>query len=70
LAATVATVAAGGRGGAKAVPQPNAEIKTEIQTEIQAKAIAVGLYAANMPEELGGGGLDDSGLGGGIGRHS
>jgi len=39
LAATVATVAAGGRGGAKAVPQPNAEIKAEIKAEIQAEAI-------------------------------
>ena len=34
-------------------------IPTELQRQIQAKAIAVGLYAANMPEALGGGGLDN-----------
>ena len=30
----------------------------ELIREIQAKAIAAGLYAANMPVELGGAGLD------------
>jgi len=38
------------------------EIPPELAAEIQAKAIAVGLYAANMPEELGGGGLDNFGV--------
>jgi acyl-CoA dehydrogenase len=33
-----------------------------LQREIRAKAIALGLYAANMPEELGGGGLDNVSL--------
>ena len=37
-------------------------IPPELAAEIQAKAIAVGLYAANMPEELGGGGLDNFGV--------
>ena len=37
-------------------------VPPELQREIQAKAIAVGLYAANMPEELGGGGLDNLGI--------
>jgi alkylation response protein AidB-like acyl-CoA dehydrogenase len=37
-------------------------IPPELAAEIQAKAIAVGLYAANMPEELGGGGLDNLGV--------
>ena len=32
-------------------------IRPELAQEIQAKAIALGLYAANMPEALGGGGL-------------
>jgi hypothetical protein len=58
LAATVATVAAaGGRGGAKAVPQPNAKIKAEIkaeiqsevQTEIQAEIQAEAIKAAPQP---------------------
>ena len=57
LAATVATVAAGGRGGAKAVPQPNAKIKTEIkseiksevQTEIQAEIKAEAIKAVPQP---------------------
>jgi acyl-CoA dehydrogenase len=34
-------------------------IPPELAREIQAKAIEVGLYAANMPEALGGGGLDN-----------
>ena len=33
-----------------------------LAADIQAKAIAVGLYAANMPEALGGGGLDNLGV--------
>jgi alkylation response protein AidB-like acyl-CoA dehydrogenase len=37
-------------------------IPPELAAEIQAKAIAVGLYAANMPEALGGGGLDNLGV--------
>ena len=37
-------------------------IPPELAAEIQAKAIAIGLYAANMPEELGGGGLDNLGI--------
>jgi hypothetical protein len=50
LAATVATVAAaGGRGGAKAVPQPNAKIKTEIKSEIQAEIKAEAIKAAPQP---------------------
>ena len=38
------------------------EIAPELAAHIQAKAIEVGLYAANMPEELGGGGLDNFGV--------
>ena len=38
-----------------AVPQ-------ELQREIRAKAMELGIYAANMPEELGGGGLDNVSL--------
>ncbi|MEB8336881.1 acyl-CoA dehydrogenase family protein [Streptomyces endophyticus] len=34
------------------------DIPAEIADRIRQKAIAAGLYAANMPEELGGGGLD------------
>lgn len=33
-------------------------LRTELRKEIAAKAIAAGLYAANMPEEVGGAGLD------------
>jgi acyl-CoA dehydrogenase len=33
-------------------------LRMDLVRELQAKAIAVGLYAANMPEEVGGGGLD------------
>lgn len=34
------------------------EVPAELATHIQRKAIEAGLYAANMPAELGGGGLD------------
>ncbi|MEO7939081.1 MAG: acyl-CoA dehydrogenase family protein, partial [Burkholderiaceae bacterium] len=37
-------------------------VPPELQRAIQAKAIDVGLYAANMPEEFGGGGLDNLGV--------
>ncbi len=37
-------------------------ISPELAKSIQAKAIDVGLYAANMPEALGGGGLDNFSL--------
>jgi acyl-CoA dehydrogenase len=37
-------------------------IPPELAADIQAKAIALGLYAANMPEALGGGGLDNFGV--------
>jgi len=37
-------------------------IPADLAAEIQSKAISVGLYAANMPEELGGGGLDNLGI--------
>jgi acyl-CoA dehydrogenase len=33
-------------------------LRDELRRELKAKAIAAGLYAANMPAELGGGGLD------------
>ena len=38
------------------------EVPPELDSEIRAKAQAAGFYAANMPEELGGGGLDAVGL--------
>ena len=38
------------------------QVPPELIAEIHAKAKAAGLYAANMPEELGGGGLDAVGL--------
>lgn len=38
------------------------EIPPELAQAIQAKALEVGLYAANMPEALGGGGLDYFGV--------
>lgn len=38
------------------------EIPPELAKSIQEKAVEVGLYAANMPEELGGGGLDNFGV--------
>lgn len=34
------------------------EVRPELIAQIRARAIAAGFYAANMPEELGGGGLD------------
>ncbi|MDH4159597.1 MAG: acyl-CoA dehydrogenase family protein [Actinomycetota bacterium] len=34
------------------------EVPSELASAIRAKALSAGLYAANMPEELGGGGLD------------
>ena len=34
------------------------EVPAELAATIRAKALDAGLYAANMPEELGGGGLD------------
>src|SRR5690606_15785026 len=33
-------------------------LRMDLVRELQAKAIAAGLYAANMPEEVGGAGLD------------
>ncbi|MFO0405156.1 MAG: acyl-CoA dehydrogenase family protein [Labrys sp. (in: a-proteobacteria)] len=38
------------------------EVPDEIAAEIQRKAIELGLYACNMPAELGGGGLDNLGI--------
>jgi acyl-CoA dehydrogenase len=38
------------------------DVSPELVDEIRAKAIKAGLYAANMPEELGGGGLDAVGM--------
>jgi acyl-CoA dehydrogenase len=38
------------------------EVPPELADQIRAKAIAAGLYAANMPAELGGGGLDATSL--------
>jgi alkylation response protein AidB-like acyl-CoA dehydrogenase len=37
-------------------------IPPELAAQIQARAIELGLYAANMPEDLGGGGLDNFSL--------
>ncbi len=37
-------------------------VPPELQRGIRAKAIELGIYAANMPEELGGGGLDNVSL--------
>jgi acyl-CoA dehydrogenase len=37
-------------------------VPPELQREIRGKAIELGIYAANMPEELGGGGLDSVSL--------
>ena len=37
-------------------------VPPELQREIRAKAMELGIYAANMPEELGGGGLDNVSL--------
>jgi acyl-CoA dehydrogenase len=38
------------------------DVPPELVDEIRGKAIKAGLYAANMPEELGGGGLDAVGM--------
>eukprot|EP01036_Dinobryon_divergens_P015179 gene15179-biopygen13460 len=38
------------------------EVPDEIAADIQRKAIELGLYACNMPAELGGGGLDNLGI--------
>ncbi|MEO5653513.1 MAG: acyl-CoA dehydrogenase family protein [Marmoricola sp.] len=38
------------------------DVPDDLAAEIRAKALKSGLYAANMPEELGGGGLDGVGL--------
>jgi acyl-CoA dehydrogenase len=38
------------------------DVRPELAEEIRAKALKAGLYAANMPEELGGGGLDAVGM--------
>ena len=38
--------------------EKNDAVPQELVQEIKAKAIAAGIYAANMPEEYGGGGLD------------
>src|SRR5262249_61165004 len=39
------------------------EVPRELADSIRRKAVAAGLYAANMPAELGGGGLDATGGG-------
>src|SRR5215204_5108844 len=38
------------------------DVPPELVDEIRSKALKAGLYAANMPEELGGGGLDAVGM--------
>ncbi len=38
------------------------EVPAELAAQIRGRAIAAGLYAANFPEELGGGGLDELSL--------
>ncbi len=38
-------------------------LRDELQRELKAKAIEAGLYAANMPADVGGGGLDTVTLG-------
>ncbi len=38
------------------------DVPQELVDEIRAKALKAGLYAANMPEDLGGGGLDSVGM--------
>lgn len=38
------------------------EVPAELAEQIRARALEVGLYAANMPAELGGGGLDATGI--------
>jgi butyryl-CoA dehydrogenase len=42
----------------EALVERSGHLPMEIIREVQAKAIAAGLYAANMPEEVGGAGLD------------
>ena len=42
----------------EALVERTGHLPMELIREIQAKAIAAGLYAANMPEEVGGAGLD------------
>jgi acyl-CoA dehydrogenase len=39
--------------------EESAEVRPELVAQIKRKALAAGIYAANMPEELGGGGLDN-----------
>ena len=38
------------------------EVPPELAAEIKGKALAAGFYAANMPEDVGGGGLDNLSL--------
>src|SRR6202163_3275312 len=38
--------------------EQSGELRPELLRELKAKAIEAGLYAANMPTEVGGGGLD------------
>jgi acyl-CoA dehydrogenase len=40
----------------------NGEVRPDLARQVRARAIAAGFYAANMPEALGGGGLDHVGL--------
>ena len=42
----------------EAMVERTGHLPLELIREIQAKAMAAGLYAANMPEEVGGAGLD------------
>lgn len=39
--------------------EKSGEVPRELAESIKRKALAAGIYAANMPQELGGGGLDD-----------
>ena len=39
--------------------EQNGSVPSELAAEIKARALAAGIYAANMPAELGGGGLDN-----------
>lgn len=39
--------------------EESGEVRPELAEQIKQRSIAAGLYAANMPEELGGGGLDN-----------
>src|SRR5260370_8039941 len=38
--------------------EESGKLREELRRELQARAIAAGLYAANMPSEVGGAGLD------------